>query len=76
MSDAEKQIDAAIDLVNALIDARSEMRYALECAKKVDALYEMAEEALADLDMDVRLQTLIDSADELADKLMAENSCD
>jgi hydrogenase maturation factor HypF (carbamoyltransferase family) len=75
MTDAEKQIDEAIDIVNALIDARNDMRYALECAKKVDALYDMAEEALADLDMDVRLQTLIDSADELADKLMEENSC-
>jgi hydrogenase maturation factor HypF (carbamoyltransferase family) len=75
MTDTEKQIDEAIDIVNALIDARNDMRYALECAKKVDALYDMAEEALADLDMDVRLQTLIDSADELADKLMEENSC-
>lgn len=75
MTDAEKEkrIDEAVDLVNALIDARNDMRYALECAKKVDALYDIAEEALADLDMDVRLQTLIDSADELADKLMEEN---
>lgn len=72
MTDAkrEEQIDAAVDLVNALIDARNDMRHALECAKKVDSLYDMAEEALADLDMDVRLQTLIDSADELADKLL------
>ena len=76
MTDKEKQIDEAVDLVNALIDARNDMRDALERAKKVDALYDMAEEALADLDMDVRLQTLIDSADELADKLMEENSCD
>ena len=78
MTDAkrEEQIDAAVDLVNALIDARNDMRHALECARKVDALYDMAEEALADLDMDVRLQTLIDAADELADKLMEENSCD
>jgi hydrogenase maturation factor HypF (carbamoyltransferase family) len=76
MTDTEKQIDDALDIVNALIDARDDMRYALECAKKMDALYDMAEEALADLDMDVRLQTLIDSADELADKLMKENSCD
>ena len=75
MSDQEKQIDEAFDLVNALIDARNDMRYALECAMKVDALYDMAEEALADLDMDVGLQTLIDSADELADKLMDESSC-
>jgi flagellin-specific chaperone FliS len=75
-ADKERQIDEAIDIVNALIDARNDMRHALECAKKVDALYDMAEEALADLDMDVRLQTLIDSADELADKLMEENSCD
>jgi hypothetical protein len=77
MSDTEKQIDEAIDIVNALIDARNDMRHALEeCAKKWDALADMAEEAMADLDMDVRLQTLIDSADELADKLMEENSCD
>jgi hypothetical protein len=77
MTDAEKQIDDALDLVNALIDARNDMRHALEeCAKKWDALAEMAEEAMADLDMDVRLQTLIDSAEELADKLMEENSCD
>ena len=76
MTDAEKQIDDAIDIVNALIDARNDMRHALEeCAKKWDALADMAEEVLADLDMDVRLQTLIDSADELADKLMEENSC-
>jgi hydrogenase maturation factor HypF (carbamoyltransferase family) len=74
-TEREKQIDAAVDLVNALIDARNEMRYALECAKKVDALADMAEEAMADLDMDVRLQTLIDSADEMADKLMEENRC-
>jgi hypothetical protein len=76
MTDKEKQIDEAVDLVNALIDARNDMRDALERAKKVDALYDMAEEALADLDMDVRLQTLIDSADELADKLMEESRCD
>jgi vacuolar-type H+-ATPase subunit E/Vma4 len=82
MTDTEKQIDdaldidEAIDIVNALVEARDDMRHALERAKKVDALYDMAEEALADLDMDVRLQTLIDSADELADKLMEENSCD
>jgi hypothetical protein len=75
-TEREEQIDAAVDLVNALIDARNDMRHALECARKVDALYDMAEEALADLDMDVRLQTLIDAADELADKLMEENSCD
>jgi flagellin-specific chaperone FliS len=75
-ADKERQLDEAIDIVNALIDAQSDMRYALECAKKVDALYDIAEEALADLDMDVRLQTLIDFADELADKLMKENSCD
>ena len=75
-AEKEKQIDDAVDLVNALIDARNEMRYALERAKKVDVLYDMAEEALADLDMDIRLQTLIDSADELADKLIEENSCD
>jgi vacuolar-type H+-ATPase subunit E/Vma4 len=75
-ADKERQIDEAIDIVNALIDARNDMRHALECAKKVDAFYDMAEEALADLDMDMRLQTLIDSADELADKLMKENSCD
>jgi flagellin-specific chaperone FliS len=75
-TEREKQIDEAIDIVNALIDARNDMRHALECARKVDALYDMAEEALADLDMDVRLQTLIDAADELADKLMEENSCD
>jgi flagellin-specific chaperone FliS len=75
-ADRERQIDEAIDIVHALIDARNDMRHALECAKKVDALYDIAEEALADLDMDVRLQTLIDSADELADKLMKENSCD
>ena len=78
MTDTERedQIDEAFDTLNALIDARNDMRNALECAKKVDALYDIAEEALADLDMDVRLQTLIDSADELADKLMKENSCD
>jgi hypothetical protein len=79
MTDTEKerQIDEAIDIVNALIDARNDMRHALEeCAKKWDALAHMAEEAMADLDMDVRLQTLIDSADEMADKLMEENSCD
>ena len=76
MSDTEKQIDDAIDTLNALIDARNDMRHALELAKKWDALADMAEEAMADLDMDVRLQTLIDSADELADKLMEENSCD
>jgi flagellin-specific chaperone FliS len=75
-AEKERQIDEAIDIVNALIDAQNDMRYALECAKKMDALYDMAEEAMADLDMDVRLQTLIDSADELADKLMKENSCD
>jgi hydrogenase maturation factor HypF (carbamoyltransferase family) len=75
-ADREGQLDEAIDIVNALVEARDDMRYALECAKKMDALYDMAEEALADLDMDVRLQTLIDSADELADKLMKENSCD
>jgi hypothetical protein len=76
-ADKERQIDEAVDIVNALIDARNDMREALEeCAKKWDALADMAEEALADLDMDVRLQTLIDSADELADKLMKENSCD
>jgi flagellin-specific chaperone FliS len=75
-AEKERQIDEAIDIVNALIDAQNDMRYALECAKKVDALYDIAEEALADLDMDVRLQTLIDFADELADKLMKENSCD
>jgi hypothetical protein len=77
MTNAEKEIDEAIDIVNALIDARNDMRHALEeCAKKWDALADMAEEAMADLDMDVRLQTLIDSADALADKLMKENSCD
>ena len=32
--------------------------------------YRSLAERLADLDMDVRLQTLIDSADELADKLL------
>ena len=69
-TEKEKRIDEAVDLVNALIDARNEMRYALACAKKVDALYDMAEEAMADLDMDVRLQALIDSADELADQLL------
>jgi hypothetical protein len=76
-ADKERQIDEAIDIVNALIDARNDMRHALEeCAKKWDALADMAEEAMADLDMDVRLQTLIDSADELADKLMEENADD
>ena len=77
MTDAEreKQIDDAVDIVNALIDARNDMRYALEGAKKMDALYDMAEEALADLDMDIRLQTMIDSADARADKLMEENLC-
>jgi len=72
---SEEQIERAFDTVNALIDARNEMRYALECAKKWDALSDMAEEALADLEMDERLQALIDAADELADKLVEENSC-
>ena len=72
---SEEQIERAFDTVNALIDARNEMRYALECAKKWDALFDMAEEALADLDMDPRLQVLIDAAEELADKLVEENSC-
>ena len=73
-TEREKQIDEAIDIVNALIDARNDMRHALECARKVDALYDMAEDVLADLDMNERLQALIDAAEELADKLMEENT--
>lgn len=77
MTDAEKEerIDEAFDTANALIDARDDMRHALECAKRWAELYDMAENALAALEMDERLQAVIDAADELADKLMKENSC-
>jgi hypothetical protein len=76
MTDTERedQIDEAFDTLGALIEARADLRYALECAKKWGELYNMAEDALADLDMDERLQALIDAAEELADKLMTENT--
>jgi hypothetical protein len=76
MTDTERedQIDEAFDTLNALIDARADLRHALERAKKWGELYNRAEDALADLDMDERLQALIDAAEELADKLMAENT--
>lgn len=74
MTDKEKQIDEAFDTVNHLIDARADLLYALQRAKEWDALAAMAEDVLADLDTDERLQALIDAAEELADKLMEENS--
>ena len=77
MTDAkrEERIDEAFDTLNHLIDARADLLYALQRAKEWDALAAMAEDALADLDMNERLQALIDAADELTDKLMEENSC-
>ena len=74
MTDKEKQIDEAFDTVNHLIDARADLLYALQRAKEWDALAAMAEDVLADLDTDERLQALIDAAEELADKLMEEHS--
>jgi arginine/lysine/ornithine decarboxylase len=81
----EEQIERAFDTVNELIDARNDMLQALQHAKRIfedrpgkkwDGFADMADEALADLDMDARLQALIDAAEELADKLVEENSCD
>ena len=72
-AEREERIDEAFDTANALIDARDDMRHALECAKRWAELYDMAENALADLDMNERLQALIDAAEELTDKLMEEN---
>lgn len=82
---SEEQIERAFDSVNDLIDARADMLQALQHAKRIfedcggtvgDKFAAMADEALADLDMDARLQAVIDAAEELADKLMEENSCD
>ena len=70
----EERIDEAFDTVNHLIDARADLLYALQRAKEWDVLADMAEDALADLDMNERLQALIDAAEELADKLMEENT--
>jgi hypothetical protein len=69
----EEQIDEAFDTLNHLIDARADLLYALQRAKEWDVLAAMAEDALADLDMNERLQALIDAAEELTDKLMEEN---
>jgi len=81
---SEEQIERAFDTVNDLIDARADMLRALQHAKRIfedrsdkkwGAFADMADEALADLDMDERLQAVIDAAEELADKLVEENSC-
>ena len=80
----EEQIERAFDTVNDLIDARNDMLLALRNAKRIfedqpgkkwDGFAAMADEAMADLDMDARLQAVIDAAEELADKLVEENSC-
>ena len=76
--DIEEQIEDAYEVVARLLDARIDLRYGLEKARKLflDAegedyatLSVQADDALSDLDMDQRLQALIDGAEELADKL-------
>ena len=76
--DIEEQIEDAYEVVARLIDARMDMRYGLQMAKKLflnaeiegfDVLGLQADDAISDLDMDQRLQALIDGAEELTDKL-------